>query len=80
MTDIAKTGAGSCWVLVAPAISPEDVQGRPDLYLNTEEGDDPALWEWEEEPCMATEFTDAGQAALDLSVFDGDVEWHRRSS
>ncbi len=28
---------------------------------------------------MATEFTDAGRAALDVSVFDGPVEWRQRS-
>ena len=70
--------SASYWVLVAPAIHPEDEQGRPDLYLNTEGGDGPALWEWEEEPWRASPFTEAAKAALDLSVFDGEVEWRRR--
>ena len=73
------TGPAAYWVLVAPAVRPEDEQGRPDLYLNTEGGDDPRLWEWEEESWRASPFTDAAKAALDLRVFDGEVEWRRRN-
>jgi hypothetical protein len=62
------------WVLVAPAIHPEDVQGRPDLYWNAEDE------EWVESPDEATEFTGAERAALDLTQFDGDVEWWERLS
>ena len=78
-TEPQAAESASYWVLVAPAIHPEDEQGRPDLYLNTEGGDHPVLWEWEEEPWLASPFTDAAKAALDLSVFDGEVEWRRRS-
>ncbi len=60
------------WVLVAPAIRPEDVQGRPDLYWNAEDE------EWAESPDEATEFTNAERDALDLAQFDGDVEWWER--
>ena len=71
--------AAPCWVLVAPPPNPETEQGRPELYLNTDEGDGSWAWEWDEEPCMATGFTDAEKAAFDLSVFDGAVEWRQRS-
>ena len=69
--------AAPCWVLVA--LSPAHLQGQPELYLNTDEGDGSEAWEWDEEACMATEFTDAEKAVLDLSVFDGPVEWRQRS-
>ena len=62
------------WVLVAPAVDPEDVQGRPDLTWNAEDQ------EWVESLDEATEFTDAERAALDLTQFDGDVEWWERLS
>lgn len=68
------------WVLVAPAFYPDDGQaaertdGHPDLYWNAEDE------EWVESPDEATEFTDAERAALDLTQFDGDVEWWERLS
>ena len=62
------------WVLVAPALHPDDEQGRPDLYWNAEAD------EWAESPDEATEYTDAERAALDLTQFDGDVEWWERLS
>ncbi len=60
------------WVLVAPAIHPEVEQGRPDLYWNTDDE------EWVESPDEAAEYTDAERATLDLTLFDGDVEWWER--
>lgn len=60
------------WVLVAP--SPQDVQGRPDLYWNQESQ------EWSDSPDEATEATAAARDAVDLTVFDGNVEWWERQS
>ena len=62
------------WVLVAPALRPDDEQGRPDLYWNAEDE------EWVESPDEASEYTDAERAGLDLAQFDGDVEWWERLS
>ena len=58
------------WILVAP--SPEDVQGRPDLYWNA---DDHA---WSDTPDEASEHTAAERDAVDLTRFDDDVEWWGR--
>lgn len=62
------------WVLVAPAVALEDEQGRPDLYRNGGEE------EWAESPDEASEFSDAGRAAFDLSAFEGDVAWRERQA
>lgn len=62
------------WVLVAPAFYPDDEQGHPDLYWNAEDE------EWVESPDEATEFTGAERDGLDLTRFDGDVEWWERLS
>jgi hypothetical protein len=62
------------WVLVAPAIHPNDEQGRPDLYWNADDE------EWVESSDEATEFNDAERAELDLAQFDGEVEWWERLS
>ena len=56
------------WVLVAPALHPEDVQGRPDLYWNADDQ------EWSDSPDEATEHTAVERDAVDLTRFDGDIE------
>lgn len=66
-------------MLVVSPPNPETEQGRPELTLNTDEGDGPEAWKWDEEPCMATEFTNAERTVLDMSVYDGPVEWRQRS-
>ena len=58
------------WVLVAP--SPEDMQDRSDLYWNADDQ------EWSDSSDEATEHTVAERDAVDLTVFDGDVEWWER--
>ena len=58
------------WVLVAPG--PTDVQGRPNLYWNAEGQ------EWSDSPDETTEHTAEERNAVDLSMFDGDVEWWER--
>ncbi len=64
-------GAGRQWMLCAPALHPEDMQGRESLFWSDE------LGEWVECLDEATRYTDAEKAALDLSRFKdvGALEW-----
>ena len=64
-------GTGRLWMLCAPALHPEDVQGREDLFWSEE------LGEWVECLDEATRYTDAERAVLDLRRFeDADqLEW-----
>lgn len=62
------------WVLVAPAVGDGDEQGHPDLYWDADDQ------EWSDSPDEATEHTAAERDAVDLTVFDGDVEWWERQS
>ena len=62
------------WVLVAPALHPDDEQGRPDLCWNADDQ------EWSDSPDEATEHLTAERGAMDLTRFDGHVEWWERQS
>ncbi len=64
-------GTNRLWMLCAPALHPEDMQGKESLFWSEEQE------EWVECLDEATRYTDAEKAALDLSRFEGAgaLEW-----
>lgn len=66
-----RAGTNRLWMLCAPALHPEDMQGRESLFWSEEQE------EWVECLDEATRYTGAEKAALDLSRFEGAgvLEW-----